>query len=297
MQEVLGISREWSGAVLFDKLVNAMKTAIVLSDKVTTVSKTYAHEIRHAYFGHGLHNILSENSGKLTGIVNGIDPKLFDPAKLAIPFKSNDLSGKIGNKRALQKALGLEIDPDKPIVAMITRFVAHKGLELVEFIGEERIRTTDMQLVVLGMGDARFEGYFRYLAAKYPGRVSANILFDGNLATRIYAGSDLFLMPSKQEPCGLSQLISMRYGTIPVVRETGGLVDTVPPYNPETGEGRGFTFQVFNAHDLFGAVKRALAVWRDEEKRGALVSGIMRADSSWKAPAAEYRKLYETIVS
>lgn len=298
MDIVLGVDKCWAGAVMFDGLVNSMKSAIVLADKVTTVSKTYSHEIKYAYFAHGLENILSNNSYKLTGIVNGIDTKLYNPeTDPTIPcnFKPSDLSGKAVCKAELQKRLGLEVNPDVPIVAMVTRLVAHKGMELVERIGDEMMCSTNIQFVVLGTGDKRFEDYMHYLAYNYQGRVSANIMFDSQLANMIYAGADLFLMPSKSEPCGLSQLIALRYGTIPVVRETGGLVDTVPPVNTTTLEGRGITFKVFNAHDMLGAVKRGVDLFYDKEKMAKFLPSIMRYDSSWKNPAAEYMGIYSEI--
>lgn len=298
MNIVLGVDQSWSGVVMFDGLVNSMKSAIVLADKITTVSRTYSHEIKYAYFAHGLENILSENSYKLTGIVNGIDTKVFNAEKdTSIPcnFKPSDLSGKAKCKEELQKRLGLEVNPDVPIVAMITRLVAHKGMELVEYVGEELLWSTNAQFVVLGTGDKRFENYMHYLAYNYQGRVSANIMFDAQLANMIYAGADLFLMPSKSEPCGLSQLIAMRYGTIPIVRETGGLVDTVPPINTETLEGRGITFKVFNAHDMLNAIKRGIDLFYDKEKLKKIISNIMKYDSSWKNPAMEYMAIYSEI--
>ena len=294
IDEVLGVDCSYLGAITFDNLINATKAAVVLADKVTTVSRTYSYEIQYDYFGHGLAGVLSQNSHKLCGIVNGIDADIYDPSKckdIAANYKPTDLSGKAKCKEALQKELGLEVC-DKPIVAMITRLVSHKGVELLEYIGEDMINSLDIQLIILGTGDSRFENYVRYLGGKYPSRVSANIKFDGALSNRIYAGADLFLMPSKSEACGLAQLISMRFGTIPIVHETGGLVDTVPPINPETLEGKGITFKGFNAHDMKGAVKRGIDIINDKKVCDKIRANIMRPRNDWKASAAEYQNIY-----
>ena len=293
--DVLGTPPSFTPAVEFNSLVNAMKCAIVLSDKVTTVSKTYSCEILYPYFAHGLAGILSENRHKLYGIINGIDTVSYNPkTDTAIPqnYSPADLSGKTVCKRTLQRTLSLPESADTPIVSMVTRLVSHKGMELLEYIGEEMMYTCDIQLVLLGTGNRRFEDYMSYLAYKFPDKVSANIKFDSALARIIYAGSDLHLMPSKSEPCGLSQLIAMRYGTIPVVHETGGLVDTVPPINPETLDGNGITFKVFNAHDMLDAVRRGADFVRDRAKAEKIIKKIMRLDFSWKSPAAEYMALY-----
>ena len=243
--------------------------------------------------------VLSENAYKLCGIVNGIDTKLYDPAAdpvIPANYKPSDISGKALCKEQLQKRLSLKVDPDIPVVAMISRLVAHKGFELLEYIGEEMINSCGIQLVIIGTGDSRFENYIRYLAGKYPDKVSASIVFDPVLANMTYAGADFFLMPSKSEPCGLSQLIAMRYGTIPIVRETGGLFDTVTPVDINTMKGRGLTFKLYNAHDMLDAVKRATELYKDKAKRDTVISNIMRYDCSWKKPAEEYMKIYSEIV-
>ncbi|MBO5007979.1 MAG: glycogen synthase GlgA [Clostridia bacterium] len=294
LNEVLGVDESFRNICTFDKLINAMKTAIVLCDKLTTVSDTYSHEIRYAYFAEGLESIIAENAYKLSGVVNGIDTDLYnsqkDP-KVPFAFKPGDLSGKEKCKAALQEKLGLEVNPDIPIVAMISRLVKHKGLELVEGIANE-IMNENIQLVILGTGDKQYEDMFKFMDYAYPGRVSANITFNSTLASEIYAGADYLLMPSKSEPCGLSQLIAMRYGTIPIVRETGGLVDTVPPLNPETLEGRGITFKVFNAHDMLDAVRRAADFYNNKEGLKKFRAQIMKHDSSWKVPAEKYMEIY-----
>lgn len=297
LTEVLGVSESWRNAATFDGMINALKCAIVLSDKITTVSDTYAHELSYAYFAYGLENILSENRYKTCGIVNGIDTKLFNPeTDKTIPynFKPTDLGGKGGCKENLQRSMGLPVRGDVPVVAMISRLVGHKGFELVERVASDLVNM-DIQLVVLGTGDRRFEDLFNFLAYSHPDKVAAHITFDAALANRIYAGADFFLMPSKSEPCGLSQLIAMRYGTIPIVRETGGLVDTVPPINTETLEGRGFTFKAFNAHDMLDAVRRAADFYRDRERLDKFRANIMRYDSSWKVPAELYNGIYKEL--
>lgn len=291
--DVLGISAQWNSVCEFDGLFNGLKSGIVLCDKLSTVSPTYAFELRHAYFAHGLAEIISENSYKMTGILNGIDENV-GPASdeyLYKKYRAGRYKTKLENKAFLQETLGLRVDENIPVVGMISRLVTHKGLELLERVGDE-IAGRGIQLVILGTGDARFENFFRQLAARHPGMVSANITFSNELASRVYAGSDFLLMPSKSEPCGLSQMIAMKYGTVPIVRETGGLFDTVYPYNPETGEGRGLTFKIFNAHDMLDAVVRAAELYRDKNKMKALVKNIMSIDFGWKNAAEEYKKLY-----
>ena len=294
---VLGIDESWSNVATFDRLFNSMKSAIVLADKVTTVSRTYAHEIKYAYFAHDLENILRENEYKTFGVVNGIDTKLYDPSTdgtIPANYKPSDLSGKAKCKEELQKMLNLPVRADVPIVAMVSRLVDHKGLELVEAVAHQ-LMAMDIQLVVLGTGDKKYEDLFKFLDYTYPDKMSANITFNAALANQIYAGADFFLMPSKSEPCGLSQLISMRYGTVPIVRETGGLVDTVPPVNTETLEGNGFTFKTFNAHDMLGAVERAVQFYYDGGKLDKFRAKIMRYDSSWKTPAELYNGVYKEL--
>ncbi len=295
--DVLGLPDDWMGTMTYDDCINFMKAAIVVSDKVSTVSKTYSFEIRHAYFAHGLENILQQYSYKLAGIVNGIDTDLYNPqtdSSLFKNFKPGDLNGKLKNKLALQEKLGLPQSADTVMIGMITRLVAHKGIDLVEYVAGD-LMNLPIQLVVIGTGDERFENLFRRLAWEHPDKMSANILFDPVLANQLYAGADLFLMPSQCEPCGLSQLISMRYGTIPIVRETGGLFDTVPAINPETMEGRGFTFKLFNAHDMLHSVNNAIEFIKDTEKRKTIMKNIMTYDSSWKEPVKEYLNLYNNL--
>ncbi len=295
---VMGVDESMRPVMTYDDCINFMKSAIVLCDRVTTVSETYSYEIRYAYFSHGLDPILKQYEYKLSGIVNGIDTDLFNPEhdrQIFVPYKHGEIQKKRKNKRALQEELHLEVNDDIPMVAMISRLVSHKGLDLVEYVTNE-LMGMHMQLVVLGTGDRRYEDLFRYMAYSCPGKISANIRFDSVLASKIYAGADLFLMPSKSEPCGLSQLIAMRYGTIPIVRETGGLCDTVPPINTETLEGRGFTFKGYNAHDMLGAIERAIAFYYDKEKYPIAVDNIMQYNSSWEGPAKQYADLYQSVL-
>jgi len=296
--EVLGVGDEWTNVMTFDNCINALKTGIVLADKVTTVSETYSFEICHAFFAHGLENILRENSYKLTGVVNGIDDKLYNPKEDEVikeKFSPAKLAGKAQCKQYLQEKLGLEVNPDIPVVAMVSTLVSHKGLDLVEYVAHELVNL-GIQLVVLGTGDKKYEDLFNFLAYSYPDKVSANITFSSDLAKEIYAGADFFLMPSKSEPCGLSQLIAMRYATIPIVRETGGLVDTVPPINTVTAEGAGFTFKGYNAHDMLGAVRRAADFYRyDKAKHKIVMKKIASLDLGWKASAEKYMEIYNSI--
>lgn len=298
LPEVLGMSEYWRGAVTFDKLVNALKCGIQLADRLTTVSETYAFELHHDYFAHGLASIIQKNAYKMTGIVNGIDTSLYNPAEdslLPVPFRAGDLSGKKENKRILQERFGLHINPDIPLVAIISRLVPHKGLALVEAVADE-LAQCGIQLAVLGTGYRQFEDLFRTLAFRYPGTVSAQIRFDEPLSRLLYGGADFLLMPSKSEPCGLSQMIAMRYGAIPIVRETGGLVDTVPPINPETGEGRGVTFKCFNAHDMLGAVKRAIELYHDRTLYEKIQKSNMHAHLDWKESAQKYMDVYKSML-
>jgi starch synthase len=298
LQDVIGVDEYWRNILTYDNCINFMKGAIVAADKVTTVSRTYAHEIRHAYFAHGLQDILNENAYKLEGIVNGINTDLYNPAKdstIFEKFTASDISGKAKNKEELQKMLGLPVNPDVPVVAMISRLVSHKGLDLVEYVMGD-IMSRNLQFVVIGTGDSKYQDMFNFNAYVNGDKMSANIKFDPVLANRVYAGADMFLMPSKSEPCGLSQLIAMRYGTVPIVRETGGLWDTVPPLNVETLEGRGFTFKGYNAHDMLGALDRCIDFYNDKEKWNKHVKNLIKYNSSWKQPVQEYLRVYNEML-
>ena len=296
--EVLGLEDCWRGVCTYDGCINFMKAAIVKADAVTTVSENYARELRYPYYAHGLSGILAERGRRLTGITNGIDTQVYNPARdkaLAQNYSAADPAGKLVCKRALQRELGLE-ESDAPILAMVTRLVSHKGIDILCYI-LRRLLERDLQLVIVGTGEARYEHALCAVAEEYPGKFSMNLRFDPALASRVYAGADLYLMPSKSEPCGLSQLIAMHYGAVPVVNATGGLKDTVPPYNPETGEGRGYTFQSYNGDDFLGAVDRALDDYVNHpEAWKKLVRGDMEEDFSWQLPAQKYMELYSTLL-
>lgn len=298
VDEVLGLPDDWRGTMQYDGCTNLMKAAILVSDRVSTVSRTYAHEIQNPYYAHGLDQVLQSHSYKLSGVVNGIDTEVFNPATdplLYVNFTAEQLDKKLENKRFLQQKLGLACRDDVPIISMVTRLVAHKGVDLVQAVMEDLMHE-DIQMVVIGTGEQKYEDMFRYYAARFPHKLSANIVFDNTLAHQTYAGADLVLMPSKQEPCGLTQLIAMRYGTIPVVRETGGLFDTVPALNPETMEGRGFTFKSYNAHDMLDAIRRGTALFHDTSRWNTLQKNDMGFDSSWKHSVEDYWQIYHSML-
>ena len=297
--DVMGLSEEYESTLAFDGGVDLMKAAILKSDAVTTVSETYAREILSPGVGHGLDGILREHAFKLRGITNGIDPSV-DPAVdpgLATPYGVADhAAGKAAAKAALARELGLSADPGVPLIAMVTRLVSHKGMDLLCGVAEE-LMNWDLRLVILGTGDARYENHLASVAARHPGRLSVNLRFDPSLASRIYAASDLFLMPSKSEPCGLSQLIAMRFGSVPIVHEVGGLKDTVEPFRQDLRTGVGFTFQQYSAEDLLDALRRALTVYAgDKDGFDAAVQNCMTYDSSWDRPAEKYLALYRELV-
>ncbi len=298
--DVLGLGGEVTDVLEMNGSSNFMKAAIVAADSVTTVSETYAEELRWPYFAHGMDSVLQFFPGKLRGITNGIDCDAFDPEtdkRLPVTYNAQSFeSAKKENKLSLQRRLGLEADGDVALLAIVTRLVEHKGVDLITHIADRLMLDRKVQFVLLGTGESRYEEFFRGLEARYPGRVASVLQFDGGLANRIYAAADLYLMPSKSEPCGLSQIIAMRYGTVPVVHAVGGLKDTVWPYEPETGLGRGFTFQSYNADDFFEAIDRALALYYDEpQKFRALQQSDMRQDFSWQEPAQRYMALYHEI--
>jgi len=277
--------------------INFMKAALISADKITTVSPTYREEIKTAYFGEGLDGVLRMRSPDLEGIVNGIDYELYDPETdpfLDAHFSSESLEARLENKRSIQRQFGLPQDDNVPLLAMVTRLTRQKGLELVRGVFHE-IMATGVQMIVLGTGDREFEYFFSHMSSQYPGQCKAFIGFDESFAHRIYGGADLFLMPSKFEPCGLSQLIAMRYGAVPIVRETGGLNDTVKSYNEVTGSGNGFTFTNFNAHDMLYTIERAIAYYRRGDEWRRLVIKMMELDFSWTQSALRYQQLYEEL--
>ena len=298
LEDVFGLNASYfnENMLAFHGDVNLMKGAIYASDFVTTVSPTYAHELQYAFYAHGLEGVIAECGYKIQGILNGLDVKLYDPANdkgLAQTFTADDLTGKAACKAALQRAVGLKEDPSIPVIACVSRLASHKGFDLVTAVLHD-IMAMDVQMVVLGTGEWKFEEAFRHAAAQYPGRFSAQIMYSAALSTALYGGADLFLMPSIAEPCGLSQMIAMRYGTLPIVRETGGLKDTVIPVG--LPDARGFTFANVNAHDMAHTIWEAARLYReDPETWKELQHTAMTTDFSWKGPAGEYIDIYHRI--
>lgn len=298
-QDLLSLGEEYftTAGLEFYGQANFLKAGLVYADKITTVSTTYAGEIQTPQYGEKLDGVLRQRRSDLYGIVNGLDYEVYDPATdpyLFAPYTCRALAGKKRNKVELQRALGLPVRPEVPLLAMVSRLVAGKGLDLVAAALEE-ILAQDVQLVVLGTGEERYEAMFHAAAQRYPDRVSINLVFDEALAHRIYGGADFLLMPSAFEPCGISQLIAMRYGTVPIVRETGGLRDTVQPYNEYTGAGTGFSFALYDAGAMLHVIKYALGIYRDEKKFRRLRQNAMAADYSWHSSAQAYRRVYEML--
>lgn len=275
-----------------------LKGGLLYADRITTVSQTYAEEIQTPYYGEHLDSLLRHRKDQLTGIVNGIDYEVFDPMSdphLVVNYRDS-LPKKLQNKTALQERLGLAVKADVPMVALVTRLVQQKGLDLIQHVLTE-ILSLDIQLVVLGTGEYGYEEMFKHAAQKYPDKVSAQICFDEALAHQIYAASDMFLMPSQFEPCGIGQLIALRYRSAPIVRETGGLKDTVQPYNEFTGEGTGFTFRDYNAHDMLHTIRRAVFFYKNDRDAWLKIQQNMKkGDFSWKKSAQQYIGLYKEMV-
>lgn len=280
--------------------VNFLKGGINFSDRITTVSPTYAQEITSPEFGEGLEGVLRHNQWKLRGIINGIDYDINNPeSDQSIPFNFSidDLAGKAQNKAALQKKVGLPVNPDIPVIGMVSRLTDQKGFQLIQEQLNELLQS-EVQVVLLGTGEAQFEHSFRFFEEVYPDKMRSMIMFDIDLAQLIYAGSDMFLMPSAFEPCGLSQMISMRYGTLPIVHETGGLADTVEPYNQHTGEGTGFSFNIFDSKQMLKTIYYAVdTYYHRKEDWNRLIEQAMSTTFSWEGPAQEYINLYKELYS
>ena len=295
LEELFGIPSEYGYYLEYNGCLNLMKGAIEVSERFSTVSPTYAQEIKTAQYAHGLDPIIRRNEQKLTGILNGIDVDSYNcetDKALFANYSADDFSGKAICKRELQKMLGLP-EKDVPIIAMITRLVSHKGLELVK-AGIENVLHEDLQFVLLGTGDAAYESFFKDLAIRYEGKVSANIAFNGDLSRKIYSGADIFLMPSISEPCGLSQMIASKYATIPVVRETGGLYDSIKPYG---AGGNGFTFASCNPYDMLYVIHEAIDLYKNKSAWIELMKKALNTDFSWSCSASEYAKLYEETLA
>lgn len=279
---------------------NYLKAGILYADRVTTVSETYAQEIQVSPGGEGLEGVMREVSGKLSGIVNGIDIEEYNPMTdpmLPNPFGVKAITGKRKNKKALQRELGLAQDASTMLIGIVSRLTDQKGFDLVNYIMEEMLNTMDVQVVVLGTGEEGFENSFRYFDWKYGDRVSATIGYSEELAHKIYGAADAFLMPSRFEPCGLSQLISMRYGAVPIVRETGGLKDTVEPYNEGWQTGTGFSFANYDAGEMLMIIRYAYDVFKNHPKEWRMMmKRCMRADHSWQSSAGKYEALYQELL-
>ena len=295
LEDLFGLDKKYQPMVEYDYCINLMKGAIEYSDKFSTVSPTYAKEIKTAEYAHGLQDIICKNQNKLTGILNGIDVTSYNcetDKALFANYSADNLQNKAICKKELQTMLGLP-QKDVPIIAMITRLVSHKGIELVKTVIEDVLHE-DVQFVLLGTGDTAYENYFKDLGRRYEGKVSANIAFNGDLSRKIYSGSDIFLMPSISEPCGLSQMIASRYATVPLVRETGGLYDSIKPFG---AGGNGFTFASRNPYDMLYVIHEAINTYKNPELWQGLMKKAATTDFSWSHSAEEYKNLYNEILN
>jgi starch synthase len=278
--------------------INFLKAGLAFADAITTVSPTYSHEIQTPEHGFGLEGMLRARESRLVGILNGADYQTWSPQHdrfISRPYSPEDLSGKAICKRELQKIMGLPVDACVPLIGVVSRLVSQKGFDLIEAVAEELL-AKPLQLAILGSGDYRYEELLRSIAARYPEKAAVRIAFDDAIAHRIEAGADMFLMPSRYEPCGLNQLYSLKYGTIPIVRATGGLKDSVQEFDPSTVEGTGFVFETYAGSDLLDAVSRALAVFENSEQWRVLMGNAMAADYSWSRSATEYCALYKNLL-
>ncbi len=298
--DLFGLDAGWvkDGTLLMDGDLNLLKGAILCADAVNTVSPTYASELKMPYFAHRMESIMQQCSEKLSGVLNGIDMRLYDPrtdSRIAENYSAEDMTGKAVNKITLQKRVGLREEPDTPILALVSRLVSHKGLDLICEVLHDMM-DLPIQLVILGKGDQKYEDFFRWAAQQYPGRMSVQLDYNEDLSMAIYAGADLYLMPSKSEPCGLSQMIAMRYGTVPIVRETGGLKDTVQPHESWRGVGTGFTFANYSSGDMLYVIREAVYLYKDyPDVFERLRERAMKCDFSWARSAREYLRIYATI--
>ena len=297
LEDVLGIPESCYPILEYDDCVNFMKGGMECANRISTVSPTYAEELLDPWFAYGLDRFLRERKWKLSGILNGIDTVRYDPAtdpQIYENYTAEAPEGKAVNKQKLQERLQLAQEPDTPLLGMVTRLVSHKGIDLVRDALEALLWETKLQFVVLGSGEWEYETFFKAMQEKYPGRVCACFGFVPELSHKIYAGADLFLMPSKSEPCGLAQMIALRYGTLPIVRETGGLRDSIRDAGAPGGNG--FTFQTYDSGDMKDAVHRAVALYGDPERRKALIYDAMHCDFSWGQSANAYIRLYRQML-
>lgn len=291
--DLFGFPDSIRNTVEFDGAVNLMKGAIEMTDVLSTVSPTYANEIKTPYYAHGLDGIIRRNEHKLCGILNGIDIDYYNPETdncLFRKYSADDITGKAICKAELQKMLNLPVREDVPVIAIISRLVSHKGLDLVKCV-MDAILAKDVQVVILGKGELSFENYFSHVAKVYNQKCATIIAYNQDLSRKIYSGADLFLMPSKSEPCGLSQMISSRYGAVPIVRETGGLNDSIKPYTGENGNG--WTFKEYNAHDMLYVIGEAVRTFANKITWLDIQQKAMRMDFSWNNLAKEYEKIYQ----
>ena len=300
MQDILDIDAKYNGpgGVEAGGCANMLKAGLVFADKITTVSSTYAREILTPWFGMGLEGTLKAREHDLCGILNGLDYEDFDPMTdkaLIKNYDSETITAKRDNKKELRSRFGLVGNLYDPVMCMVTRLTSQKGLDLVRHVLEELLKE-NMHFVLLGSGDAEYEDFFRYIAEKYPGKAGVHLGYDEELARIIYAGTDFLLMPSQFEPCGLSQMIAQRYGALPIVRETGGLADTVTSWNEFNREGNGFSFWAYNAHDMMHAIRYALSVYRDKPALRQLRKNAMLLDNSFLASAKKYMELYSEVI-
>jgi starch synthase len=297
IEDVLGIPKESTSLLEYGDCVNLMKGGIESANRVTTVSPTYAQELMDPWYAYGLEGILRERKWKISGILNGIDVKVYNPETdeyLYENYTKDDISGKTANKLELQSRLNLVRDAKVPLVGMVTRMVPHKGMDLIKESLDRMMQETNIQFVILGSGDWEYENFFKEIQQRYSGRLCSCFGFIPELSHKIYAAADIFLMPSRTEPCGLAQMIALRYGTIPVVRETGGLKDSVT--DSGDGKGNGFTFQTYNSGDLIYALQRALKGYENEEGWQVLIQRAMECNFSWGHSANEYIRLYRDLL-
>lgn len=298
MGDILGIPAGRESIVECDDVVNYMKGGIESANLVTTVSKTYATELKDPFFAYGLSGILTQREYKIKGVVNGIDTEKYNPQKdpnIAQNYTLKTIKKKTVNKENLCELLDLPYSPERPLIAMITRLTEQKGLDLVASILDEML-AADIQFVVLGKGDWKYETLLKNCEKRYSSKMRAIINFNSDLASKIYAAADMFLMPSKFEPCGLGQMIAMRYGTVPIVRDTGGLKDTVEAFNPVTKKGTGFTFKAYQSYDMLDAIWRSLGAYFDQTLWEAVRANAMKSDFSWTASAKEYDEIYKELL-
>lgn len=299
--DVFDMGPEYYALMRYDDCINLMKAAIECADKVSTVSERYAEEIKTPEYSHGLYHVLYRNAQKLTGILNGIDYSYYSPSKDTVLAKNYDrrnfVSGKAENKMALQREYGLPERADVPMLAIISRLATHKGLDLVKEVADSIVRDNDVQFVILGKGEAQYEIFFEELEKRYPDKVKTLLTYNRDLSKKIYAACDIFVMPSKSEPCGLSQMIASRYGAVPVVRETGGLADSIKGYWVDGGEikGNGFTFANYSPAELADRINAAIELYADKAQNKKFVSKIMGTDFSWTVSAEKYMEMFNSL--